>query len=223
MAMEYIYTDYTTKTPVELKNFKGLQYRYEEEYHDAGTLEILYTNGAQKAFFHVKPYTLYLLQCRNQSALQLHEVTPPRVFRDRVPWLFGFGRKQRCENHREFWQVCDAYQSMHPRASVLTRQVSYGGSYLTYAFVVGNFTAPIAYSCEWAEGEAWAFAGDDTICEFIAAMHRDLNFKFPLQYVIHQVKAMATMYPVPTKRFFQERLGCYDKGVYYASDPSDGF
>lgn len=223
MAMEYIYLDRTTKEPVELKNFKGLRYFYEEECGDTGTLEILDARGEQVAFFRVKPYACYLLQRRNQSALQLHEMTPPRVFRDRVPWLFGFGRKQRCESVAQLEQACQEYRAAHPHAEVVIREISYYGSYLRYAFAVGEYTTPVAYCCKWAENGTWAFFGDDTICEFIADLDRELKFKFPLQYVIHQVKAMATTYPVPTKKFFQDRLGYYDKSVYYASDPCSGF
>jgi len=224
MAMEYIYLDYTTTQPVELKKFNGLQYSYEEECKDTGTLEITDTQGQQKAFFRVKPHTCYVLQRRNQSALQLHEVTPPRVFRDRTPWLFGFGSKHRCDSRSKLAQVCQEYQDTHPGSVVVMRDLYHLGSYLTYAYAVGKFTTPVAYCCKWAEDSAWGFFGDDTICEFIAEMYMNLGeFRYPLQYVIHQVKAMATTYPVRTRKFFQERLGCYDKDVYYADYPYDRF
>lgn len=215
--------DRITKAPVKLDKFTDLRYNYDEEYEDTGVLEIINARGEQVAFFRVKPHACYLLQRRNQSALQLHEMTPPRVFRDRTPWLFGFGGKQRCESRSKLDQACREYQVAHPNLKVIVKDLYHAGSFLSYAFAVGDFTTPVAYYCEWAKNETWAFFGDDTILKFIAEMYKDLSFKFPLQYVIHQVRDMATTYPVPTKKFFQETLGCYNKGVYYASDPDEGF
>ncbi len=218
MAMEYIYFDHDIKQPVELKKFKGLSYQYEKWDCDEGTVEILDPHGEHVASFRVKPDTCYLLQRRNQSALQLYEVTPPRVFRDRAPWLFGFGSKQRCDSWDKLCQVGRAYQEAHPNSKLLMSSVPSHGSYLTYVYAADDYATPVAYCCEWAKDEAWAFFGNDTICEVIATMYRDLNFKYPLQYVVHQVKAMATTYPVGTKEFFQGQLGIYDEDLYYGSE-----
>lgn len=218
MAMEHIYFDHDIERPVELKKFKGFSYQYEKWSRDEGTVEIFDHHGEQVASFQVKPDTCYVLQRRNQSALQLHEVTPPRVFRDRAAWLFGFGSKQRCDSWEKLCQAGQAYQEAHPNSKLLTSSVSSYGSYLTYVYAAGDYVTPVAYYCEWADNEAWAFVGDDTICEVIATMHRDLNFRYPLQFVIHQVKAMASLYPVGARNFFQGRLGIYDEDAYYADE-----
>lgn len=225
MAMEYLYFDHNTEQPVPLKHFKNLMYEYEEWSGDEGHVEIIDRHDNYEASFQVKHRTCYLLQRRNQSALQLHEVTPPRILRERAPWLFGFGSKQRYDSRNSFSQACLEYCVAHPSVELTVRRTSCNGSYLEYAFAIdermigsGCATVPVAYWRQWNDDTAWAFFGDDTICEFIAEMYRDLDFKYPLQYVIELVKGMATTYPVPTRGFFQEKLGIYDKNAYYASE-----
>ncbi len=219
MAMEYLYFDHDTEQPVALKHFKGLMYKYEEWPDGEGCVEVVDCDGDHMAFFYVKHRTCYLLQRRNQSALQLHEVTPPRIHRERVPWLFGFGSKQRYDSASSFDQACQKYRAAHPDVKLIVKDISDNGSYLTYAFAIGErATTPVAYYCQWSEDTAWAFFGANTICEFIAEMYRDLNFKYPMQYTIKLVKGMATTYPVPTRDFFRERLGIYDKDAYYADE-----
>ena len=220
MAIEYIYFDHDTiDRPAELKKFKGLSYQYEKWSCDEGTVEILNPHGEQVAFFRVKPDTCYVLQRRNQSALQLHEVTPPRILRERIPWLFGFGGKHRCGSRDELEQVCQEYRTVHPDVKVIVRDLYHAGSYLTYAYAVGKYTTPVAYYCIWGDGiPCFVGEGESTTCEFIIKMYRDLNFKYPLQFVVHQVKAMAMLYPMGTKQFFHGRLGIYDNDLYYADE-----
>lgn len=222
MAMEYIYLDHDIKQPVALTKFKHLMYRYEVRCGGEGFLEILDHHGDRVASYHVKSNACYVLQRRNQSALQLHEVTPPRIFRERITWLFGFTSKHRCDSIEKFDQVCEEYEVTH-HCSLIVRDIYYAGSYLAYAFAMGDYTTPVAHYCLWANNGAWAFFGDDTTCKFIDRIHQDLTFKFPLQYVIHQVKTIASLSSVDAMNFFHNELLCYDINVYYADDPNAGF
>ena len=223
MAMQYVYTDQSTKELVKLKNFGGLQYSY-DDYNEC--LEIFDSQGEHVAFFYVKPHTCYLLQRRNQSQLQLHEVTPPSFCMDQILWLFGFGRKHRCESRDSFAQACAEYQKAHPDLQVIVKEAEPVGVRVKYAFAWGrNATlCPVACFYEIAEGTTWAFFGKEAEYRVIAAMHKALgNFHYPLQYVIHLFKGVTMSYPVETRKFFQEELGYYAANVYYASGPEGGF
>ena len=219
MAIEYIFLDQTKTVNLQNPNFCGLQYNYDEWSTDEGTLEIVNAAGEQKAFFHVKPWSLYCLQRRNQSALQLHEVTPPRLCRDQIPWLFGFGSKHRCKSQQDYARACELYQAAHPDLKVITEDTSYNGAYLLYAFVAGrdDFTTPVAYYCKWPEDVAWAMFGKGVMYKFTSELYHSLRkFQYPLQYAIHVFKGATMSLPMETREFFQEELYIGDKSVYYS-------
>ena len=225
MAMEYVYVGETSTNIINLPKFGDLCYSYDGR---SGTLKITDGNGEQKALFYVKPDTCYMLQRRNKSALQLHEVTPPHFCVDTALWLFGFVRKHRCDNQNSFEQACDDFQKAHPDFQVTKMEIDYAGSCLKYAFVSGtNRTSdylPVAYCYRLVRDTAWAFHGKETLYEVIARMHGSLgNFRYPLQYVIHIFKSTTISYPTETRDFFQKRLGYWNDDVYYADCSESGF
>ena len=219
MAMEYIYVCQRTEQPVALCNFKGLQYNC-----DCLILEIANSQGKREASFCVEKYNCYMLERRNQSALQLHKVTPPRFCMDTLLWLFGFGRKQHCDSLDSFTQICKDYREAHPNLQIETKEINSNGTHVKYAFVNDRYISPIAYYYKQAEGTAWSLWGKETSYEIVAEMHSALGkFKYPLQYVIHTFKGSTMSYPVETRKFFRSSLGYWDEAVYYADEPDCGF
>lgn len=221
MAMEYVYFDEPTKEPVALRNFRGLYYTYED-----GAMEICNGRGEQVGFFTVNRRTCYMLQRRNQSALQLHKVTPPRSCVDVDLWLFGFGKKLRCDSREGFQEACHEYEG-RSHQQVKIRDFSWGGLDLEYAFVgrVGTKSdfVPVAYYYFMREGTAWAFNGKEIEYRLIEAVHNAVGgFKYPLQYVIHTFKGNTMSYPVETREFFRKKLGYVNRNdVYYADLPGN--
>lgn len=221
MAMEYLYMDQGAEHLEVLQNFRGLQW-----YYDGGdVLEILDEHGDQKAFFYVQPRTCYLLQRRNQSALRVHEVTPPRFCVDVLAWMFGFGRKQRCDDYNSFVQACNEYQATHPDLRFIENGIEQYGMCFRYAFALRDDCAyPVAYYYRLPGDTNWAFFGKELEYGIVANMHRALGkFKYPLQYMIHLFRCVTMSYPVETREFFRDTLGHRTEKVHYASDPEGGF
>lgn len=205
MAMEYIYIEQDLNTqPTELKNFKGLRYIYR-----GGALELVDERGKQKALFQVEERVCYVLQRRNQSALQLHRVTPPSKCVERIPWLFGFNRSHRCDSEKDFYRVCREYQQSENADRLRVRNIDGTAAYLAFAFANNaNGLLPVAYYSEQYDGTAWAFYGEETVRNFVERLHGSMGqFKYPLQYAVRIFQGAAMFYPNETKEFFQEKLG----------------
>lgn len=221
MAIEYIYLEDATEQPVLLRNFKGLQY-----ISDCGYLVILNAHGKLLAEFPVNNRTCYVLTRRNQSSLQLLKVTPPRksVF-DMLFWLFGFGSKQRCDDHKHFIRVCEEFQEQHSHLDVVTDCFNYGGMVCEFAFTRSDSSTgsqPVAFYCELPnDPTGLAILGKELDYRLVKKLHdRMANFKYPLQYVIHLFEWITMSYPLETREFFQNELHYLEKDVYYI-DPRE--
>ena len=221
MAMEYIYVCDYTKVPVALRNFKGLYYEYTYESHPY--LYITDEKGESVASFAVEDRTCYLLQRRNQSALQLHKVTPPHYCVDVDFWLFGLGRKVHCESEDAFRAKCEEYRKENPNIQISFREFEYLGFYLRYAFVETKFRRQaIAYWYSMPGETSWAWHGKEIHYQLIKKLHGVFEFQYPLQYTIHIFKGNTLSYPVETRDFFRKHLGYFHRNdVYYADLPGD--
>ena len=218
--MEYIYLEQSTKEPVKLEHFRGLSYSYDAAWSD---LTITDSNNNSVAQFTVQPEECYLLQRRNQSALQLHKVTPPKFCMDEVIWLFGFGSKHRRDSIEAVDQACEEYQAAHRNAQVVIREVDNHGLYMKFAFTRrDNNITPIAHYYRIPSGTAWALSQKDIMYYAVYEMHGALSkFQYPLQYVIHCFRGSTMSYPVETRDFFRNKLYIRDNDVYYADLPGD--